>query len=140
MNGTTGIIQSASAPGSTVKRIVVVSSLATVVDTARPVPVVFTEADWNETDPAQVREKGVDAPQASKYRTSKTLAERAAWNLFAEGKTKGDIGWDLVVLCPPWVFGPQLGASSPTELSTSSGKWFELVVKEEGEIPTWSRG
>ena len=86
-----------------------------------------------------MRAQGAAAPQPAKYKTSKTLAEKAAWDLFREGKEKGTIGWDLVTLCPPWVFGPQLGARDAQELGSSIGTWFKLVVKEEGEIPTWSR-
>ena len=100
---------------------------------------MFTEADWNEPDVATVRAQGAAAPQISKYRASKTLSERAAWDLHAAGARSGAIRWDLVTLCPPWVFGPMLGACSPADFTMSMKTWFSLVVKEEGEQPTWSR-
>ncbi|TBU34313.1 NAD(P)-binding protein [Dichomitus squalens] len=139
LQGTTSILRSASQPDSTVKRIVVISSLAAIVDISAPTPVTFTEANWNEHDVAEVRDKGAAAAQSAKYRASKALAERAAWDLFREGRDKGTIGWDLVTLCPPWVFGPVLGVQSPNDLHSSVKTWYEIAVKEEGEIPAWSK-
>lgn len=103
-------------------------------------PCVLTESDWNEPEVREVKEKGRAASHATKYRASKTLAEKAAWDFYREGKTKGSILWDLVTLCPPWVFGPVLGAKSPADFNFSMKTWYELVVKEEGEVPTWSKG
>lgn len=140
VNGTTSILKSASLAGSTVKRIVIISSLAAVLNMSRGTSCVLTESDWNDTEVAEVKEKGRTAPQAAKYRASKTMAERAAWDLYCEGKERGVIGWDLVTLCPPWVFGPVLGAKSPHDFNFSIKTWYELAVKEEGEVPTWSKG
>ncbi|KAI0718808.1 NAD dependent epimerase/dehydratase [Cerioporus squamosus] len=140
LDGTTSVLRSASAPGSSVKRIVYVSSLAAVVDPSRPKPVVFTEADWNETEPAEVKEKGVEANPAAMYRTSKTLAEKAAWDMYREGQEKGTIGWDLVTLCPPWTFGPALGATTPEDLSVSVGTWYSVCIKEDQGSTPWSIG
>ncbi|KAL1943163.1 hypothetical protein VTO73DRAFT_4834 [Trametes versicolor] len=140
VNGTTSILKSASLAGSTVKRIVIISSLAAVLNMSRGTPCVLTESDWNDPEVKEVKEKGCAAPQAAKYRASKTMAERAAWDLYREGKERGVIGWDLVTLCPPWVFGPVLGAKSPHDFNFSMKTWYELAVKEEGEVPTWSKG
>ncbi|KAM5533787.1 hypothetical protein V8D89_012562 [Ganoderma adspersum] len=138
--GTTGILHSASLPASSIKRVIVLSSLPAVVDTGgTPAPGTYTEADWNEQDVVEVRELGAAASQPGKYRASKVLAERAAWDLFAEGRKSGTIGWDLVTLCPPWVFGPVLGARLPKDLCLSVKMWYELAVKEEGEIPEWTK-
>ena len=140
VQGTMSILNSASLPNSTVRRVVVVSSLAAIVDAGAPTPITFTEADWNDRDLAEVREKGVTASQPAKYRASKALAERAAWSLYHDRREKGAIAWDLVTLCPPWVFGPALGVQSPKDLSFSVRTWYEIAVKEEGEIPSWSKG
>ncbi len=64
---------------------------------------VITEKDWNEYDPRVVTEKGKDAPAASMYRASKTLAERAAWEFMK--RHKDEIKFDLVTILPPWVYG-----------------------------------
>ncbi|RDX50525.1 NAD dependent epimerase/dehydratase [Lentinus brumalis] len=140
LGGTTSVLRSASAPGSSVKRIVYVSSLAAVVDSRRPKPIVYTEADWNETEPAEVKEKGSEASPAAMYRTSKTLAEQAAWDMYREGREKGTIGWDLVTLCPPWTFGPTLGATTPEDLNVSIGTWYANCIKEDHDFTPWSMG
>ncbi|KAI0754379.1 NAD(P)-binding protein [Daedaleopsis nitida] len=135
LEGTMSVLRSAGKPGSTIKRVVIISSLAAVVNSSRrtTTPAVYDETDWNDKDPVEVEQKGVDASSAAKYRTSKTLAERAAWEYVKEGHEKGTISWDLVSLCPPWVLGPALGARTPEDLTTSVGTWFKLAVKEEGE-------
>lgn len=75
-----------------------------------------------------MREKGVHASQAGKYRASKTLAERAAWD-FVE-KNKGSIAWDLVVLNPPMVFGPAIHeVGAPEALNESMHNWFHSVFR-----------
>ena len=64
------------------------------------------------------------------YRASKTLAERAAWDWYEEKRAAGALGWDLVVLNPPWVFGPLLHeVDVPENLNTSMRDWFLNVVK-----------
>lgn len=103
------------------KRVVVTSSCAAVLQ-VEPEPKTFSELDWNQQAPKEVAELGRAAPAITKYRASKTLAERgvflvtgviitlqnitppaAAWEFFE--KHKNEIGWDLVVLNPPFVFG-----------------------------------
>ncbi|RDX50524.1 NAD dependent epimerase/dehydratase [Lentinus brumalis] len=138
VDGTTDILRSASRSESSVKRIVYVSSLAAVVNSRRGKPVVYTEEDWNDADPAEVREKGVNANPAAKYRASKALAEKAAWSFCEEGRAKGAMAWDLVTLCPPWTFGPVLGAASPDDLTFSVERWFSICTKEVDDPTNWS--
>lgn len=126
--GTNSILQSALQHGGTrLKRIVVTSSVAAVL-TVLPNPPVFTEEDWNEQAEKEVEEKGVDAQPANKYRASKTLAERAAWKFMETNK--GKVGFDLVVINPPMVFGPLLHeVGSPDKLNTSMADWYRTVIK-----------
>jgi hypothetical protein len=86
----------------TVKRVIVLSSTAAVLQQTTS-PVTYDETSWNEPSVAEVREKGAAASPFAAYRASKTLAERAAWEFVK--KNKGAIGWDLVVLNPPFVWG-----------------------------------
>ncbi|KAI1784531.1 NAD(P)-binding protein [Ganoderma leucocontextum] len=137
VQGTTSILHSASLPGSSVKRIVVLSSIAAVIDHTRPMSVIFTEADWNDRAVAEVREKDTAASPGAKYSASKVLAERAAWDLFLDGRESGTIGWDLVTLCPSVVFGPALGVRSPKDLSYSVGAWYHILVKEDSKMIAW---
>lgn len=127
VHGTTRVLESALAYGSSVKRIVITSSVAAVLETL-PEPKVFTEADWNDGSVVEVKEKGRAASQPGKYRASKTLAERAAWEFVEKNKDK--IGWDLVVLNPPLVFGPVLHEVESTDvLNESMHTWYHSVFK-----------
>lgn len=57
------------------KRIIVTSSCAAVLQ-VEPEPKTFSELDWNEQATREVKELGRTAPGITKYRASKTLAER----------------------------------------------------------------
>ena len=127
MHGTTGILASALKHGAAVKRIVVTSSVAAVLEIL-PDPPIFTENDWNTQAVVEVETKGKASSPADKYRASKTLAERAAWDFWSGHKS--EVGWDLVVLNPPFVFGPFLHeADSPENLNESAREFYDTVVK-----------
>ncbi|KAJ6535745.1 hypothetical protein B0H19DRAFT_963478 [Mycena capillaripes] len=127
IHGTVGILMSALKHGKSVKRIVVTSSCAAVLQ-VEPEPKTFSELDWNEQAPKEVAEMGREASPITKYRASKTLAERAAWD-FVE-KHKNEIGWDLVVLNPPFVFGPTIHeGSTPDALNTSARQFFSMLTE-----------
>jgi hypothetical protein len=64
-------------------------------------PTTFSETDWNEQAPAEIERLGRDASPWQKYRASKSLAERAAWDLWNANKDAAQ--WDLVTLNPPTV-------------------------------------
>jgi len=128
VNGTKSILESTLKHGSDVKRLVVLSSCASVVEPTATEPRVFSEEDWNKGSPDTVKTKGKDAPSVEMYRASKTLAERAAWEFYEINKDK--IKWDLVCLNPPFVFGPTLHAvDAAVSLNQSVKDWFDTVVK-----------
>jgi nucleoside-diphosphate-sugar epimerase len=58
-----------------VKRIVVTSSIGAVMSPPST-PTVFSEQDWNTASIEDVEKNGVHASPMSKYRASKTLAEK----------------------------------------------------------------
>ncbi|KAJ7079901.1 hypothetical protein C8R44DRAFT_824555 [Mycena epipterygia] len=127
IQGTVGILKSALKYGKSVKRIVITSSTAAVLQ-VEPEPKIFSELDWNQQAPREVEEMGRAASAITKYRASKTLAERAAWE-FAE-KHKSEIGWDLVVLNPPFVFGPTIHAvPTPDALNTSARQFYTMLTE-----------
>jgi nucleoside-diphosphate-sugar epimerase len=64
-------------------------------------PTTFNETDWNDQAPAEIERLGRDASAWQKYRASKSLAERAAWDLW--NAHKDAVHWDLVTLNPPYV-------------------------------------
>lgn len=134
VEGTLSILRSASSPNTSVQRVIFISSLSTVVNNHHAeTPPVYDETDWNDRAPAEVEAKGVEASAAAKYATSKTLAEKAAWEYVKNEQESGAVHWDFVSLCPPWVFGPMLGARSPEDLTSSVEQWYKLAIKEEGD-------
>lgn len=121
-------MQSARKFGPDVKRIVVLSSCASIVEGNRPLPVIFSETDWNNYSIDEVETKGDKAANSEKYRASKTLAEKAAWKYYESHKD--EVKWDLVCLNPPFVFGPFLhDVASPEVLNTSAKDFYEKVLK-----------
>ncbi|KAJ6571117.1 NAD(P)-binding protein [Mycena capillaripes] len=139
IKGTVGILESARKYGTAVKRVVVTSSCAAVMNVSTT-PQVLSELDWNDQAVKEVEEKGREASAGSKYRTSKTLAERAAWDFVKTHKS--EIGWDLSVMNPPLVVGtdgpchyflanqPVLHAvSSPDALNTSTKMMYDAFHK-----------
>ncbi|KAG5641705.1 hypothetical protein DXG03_004409 [Asterophora parasitica] len=125
VNGTVSILKSAAKNGQNLKRVVVTSSCASVLEVG--VDKVFSELDWNELAIREIKEQGDSAPGPSKYRASKTLAEKAAWEFYE--KNKSDIKWDLSVLNPPFVFGPAIHDVKSTDaLNTSARQWYETVL------------
>ncbi|KAF8877683.1 hypothetical protein BD779DRAFT_1237798 [Infundibulicybe gibba] len=124
VKGTLGVLRSAIKNGSpSLKRIVFTSSCGAVRSDRPANAEPFTEDDWNDTAVKAVEEKGRDAPGWAKYRASKTLAEKAAWDLY--NKHKPELKWDFVVILPPYVLGPCLQElSSPTDLGVSVRDWW----------------
>ncbi|PSS37994.1 hypothetical protein PHLCEN_2v177 [Hermanssonia centrifuga] len=127
VGGTKGLLQSAMDYGNSVKRFIYMSSCATVFR-FQAEPATFNEDDWNDTSVKEVQEKGRDASGASKYCASKTLAERAAWAFMQDNKDK--VGFDLVAIQAPYVFGPFLqDVAVPEKLNSSNLDWWDAVVK-----------
>ncbi|KAJ7846608.1 D-lactaldehyde dehydrogenase [Mycena olivaceomarginata] len=149
LKDTVGILESARKYGTSVKRVVVTSSCAAVLNISTT-PQLLSELDWNDQAVQEVEEKGREASAGAKYRISKTLAERAAWD-FAK-KHKGEIGWDVSVMnprswlgCVPNYLPPCIAyssrltshsnqpvihaVSSPDALNTSARMMYEAFTK-----------
>ncbi|KAF8139606.1 hypothetical protein EV363DRAFT_1249436 [Boletus edulis] len=135
VNGTVGMLKSVLKDSSTkVKRVVITSSGAAVLRDGLVTPTTFTEADWNNQC-LEILKKFEDegrkneAPNMVKYRASKTLAERSAWEFVNNLENKARIKWDLVMLNPPFVFGPAIHeVSSPASLNTSAAIFYNYVA------------
>lgn len=116
----------------------VTSSVAAILNTL-PHPAVFDETSWNTTAVEECETKGKDASPFAKYRASKTLAERAAWD-FVE-KYKSSLKFDLVVINPPFVYGPILHeVDKPENLNTSMLDWYNTVIKATKDDATLVAG
>ncbi|KAL6411281.1 hypothetical protein AUP68_04983 [Ilyonectria robusta] len=126
------------ASGSSVKRVVITSSFASIVDEAHftdPAK-TFTEADWN---PVQLED--INRSPAAAYRASKKLAELAAWDFVSENKPS----FDLVTICPPMVFGPAvpyfatldgINTSNERVVSLLRGDW-KAEIPASRPVPMW---
>ena len=138
INGTRGILKAIkkSAPG--VKRVVITSSFAAVLDASKlsDPNTTFTEASWNPITMAQATES-----QALAYRLSKTMAERAAWDFVAKEKPN----FDLATVNPPLVFGPvvhhlasldTINTSNERIVALATGGWNK-EIPETGPITIW---
>ncbi|KAI1798359.1 NAD(P)-binding protein [Ganoderma leucocontextum] len=124
--GTLSVLKAAEAHGARVQRVVVLSSTAALFRIS-PDPVVLDESAWNEQAIAEIKEKGRDATAIGKYRASKTLAERAAWEWYEQ--RKAGLGFDLTVLNPPYVFGPNIhDVDKPENLGESMRDWYKNIV------------
>ncbi|KAF7328348.1 NAD(P)-binding protein [Mycena venus] len=127
VKGTLSMLNSAMKHGKNVKRVVLMSSTAAVLQ-EQSEPKTFSELDWNELVLQQIAEKGSTASGHTKYRAAKVLGERAAWEFFEQHKDK--LGWDLVVLNPPYVFGPTIHAvSSPEALNLSTREFYKIFTQ-----------
>jgi nucleoside-diphosphate-sugar epimerase len=128
--GTTGILKSIKKSAPSVKRVVITSSFASIVDGSkgsRP-DHTYSEADWNPI----TKEQAVENP-SNGYRASKTFAERAAWDFVEKEKPN----FTLATMCPPLVLGPIVHyLNSLDSLNTSNQRIRDIVQgKAKDEIP-----
>ncbi|CAK7221618.1 hypothetical protein SBRCBS47491_004590 [Sporothrix bragantina] len=140
INGVKGILAAAAA-AKTVKRVVVTSSFASVLDADRKdrangVYFTYTGADWN---PLTYEESAAPTTSAViAYRGSKKFAEKAAWDFVAENKP----AFDLVTLCPPMTFGPVAHpVATPADLNESNAMLWKVATGEKplpvARVPFW---
>lgn len=99
IHGTKGILESVQKYAPTVKRIVITSSFASIIDSKRGTwpDKIYSEDDWNPI----TYEEGLKDP-SSGYRASKKLAESAAWDFVQEKHRQ----FDIATINPPLVLGP----------------------------------
>lgn len=118
-----------SAPS--VKRVVVTSSFAAILDEALlgDGNTTFSEASWNPVGLENIH----DSPAVA-YRVSKKLAEKAAWD-FVKDPANG-AKFDVVTVNPPLVLGPvvhhlatldSINTSNERVVAAVTGKWKEGV-------------
>ncbi|GAA5992961.1 hypothetical protein JCM5350_003061 [Sporobolomyces pararoseus] len=127
VRGTKNLLRAASKENK-IKRVVITSSFAAIVNPYDPVYIFKEDKDWNEYSPKQVEEKGKDVDPAQAYRASKTLAERAAWDFIEKEKP----GFDLATINPPLIFGPIIhDVPSPDKLNTSVANFYKFLTGEK---------
>ncbi|KAJ3533965.1 hypothetical protein NMY22_g7115 [Coprinellus aureogranulatus] len=133
---TLSVAKSALKFGKTVKRIVFTSTCGTVF-TDQAEPRTFSEADFNENSMREFEAGARDPPTV--YLVSKILAEKGLQK-FAEDH-KHEIGWDVAILNPPFVYGPTLQrAATPSDLISTSALWMHSIIsKAEPSYPSFGR-
>ena len=101
IQGVRAILEAATS-NPDVKRVVITSSFASVLDANRKAPPYFTYTgeDWNPMTYEEAIDKDTTAVIA--YRGSKKFAEKEAWDFVEKRKP----AFDIVTLCPPMTFGP----------------------------------
>jgi nucleoside-diphosphate-sugar epimerase len=116
--GTTGILKAIKARAPTVKRVVITSSFASIINPKKH-PKSYSEENWN---PVTMEEALEDPPTA--YRASKTFAEKAAWDFMKNEKPN----FQLTTLCPPLVFGPVVHyLNSLDAINTSNARMLDMM-------------
>ncbi|KAB8339018.1 hypothetical protein FH972_021957 [Carpinus fangiana] len=128
--GTTGILKSIKASAPSVKRVVITSSFAAIVDGPKGLRPGYTysEADWNPI----THEEALKDP-SSGYRGSKTFAEKAAWEFVEKEKPN----FTITTMNPPLVLGPIVHyLNSLDALNTSNQRIRDVTLgKFKEEIP-----
>ncbi|KAL4798955.1 hypothetical protein BDV19DRAFT_385630 [Aspergillus venezuelensis] len=147
INGVNAILSASSAPDSKVRRVVLTSSFAAVVDVPRSLRAAasaegsgepyftYTASDWNPL----TYEESIDASTTAvvAYRGSKKFAELAAWKFMDTNKPN----FDLVSLCPPMTFGPVVHpVSRAKDLNESNAMIWQVATGQEqpiARVPFW---
>lgn len=129
--GTTGILKSIRANAPSVKKVVITSSFASIVDGSKGdwPEHTYSEEDWSPLTKEQALENANNG-----YRASKKFAEEAAWNFIKEQKPN----FTLATMCPPLVLGPiePLLQNDVKSLNTSNERIAEFLQgKHKGEFP-----
>ena len=128
--GTTGILKAIKKNASTVKRVVITSSFASIIDSSKGNNPghTYTEADWNPITEDEAVQNAMLG-----YRASKTFAERAAWDFVEKEKPN----FTLSTLCPPLVLGPIIHyLQSLDSLNTSNQRVLNIITgKAKDELP-----
>lgn len=132
VNGTRNVMASAL-KSTTLKRLTIMSSFASVVDLAKnPRPgYVYNSNDW---DPLTVEEGKKDGYLA--YHVGKTEAEKVAWEM--QKKADPPARFDIATFCPPMIYGPPLQETDPSRgiagLNTSLKRLLSSVTGQD--LPT----
>ncbi|KAI0437875.1 hypothetical protein F4803DRAFT_565713 [Xylaria telfairii] len=136
IKGTTGVLKSIKAHGPTVKRVVVTSSSAAMLNPDNHAK-VYDETYWAP----RTFEDAINNPTDHGYTTSKVLAEKAAWAFVQDEKPN----FDLAVINCTYVFGPvqrklpsleAMNASNHRIRDMLEGKW-KNGLQPTAPVFTW---
>lgn len=120
--GTTDILKQIKKSAPNVKRVVITSSFASIINPSKGAwpEHTYTEDDWSPI----TLEQAMETPQAG-YRASKKFAEQAAWDFMEKEKPQ----FSIATLCPPSVFGPvNKNLQTLDSLNTSNERMRDMVA------------
>ncbi|KAG9529139.1 NAD(P)-binding protein, partial [Aureobasidium melanogenum] len=128
--GTTGILKSIKKSAPSVKRVVITSSFAAIVNPSKGnwPGHTYTEADFNPI----THQEALENPAAG-YRASKTFAEKASWDFLEKEKPN----FTISTMNPPLVLGPIVHyLNSLDSLNTSNQRIRDIYQgKAKEQIP-----
>ncbi|KAG8156921.1 hypothetical protein KVR01_013143 [Diaporthe batatas] len=127
VKGTTRVLEAVAAHAPQVKRVVVTSSFASIVDPVqgyRPGH-TYTEEDWN---PVTYEEAKAGSGTVA-YCGSKKIAEKAAWDFVEEKKPN----FTVSTICPPMIYGPVEHDADIKNLNTSIADIYRFMDGSEKE-------
>lgn len=120
IKGTEEILMAVSKSAPTVKRVVITSAFAAIVDTFQTERYQYSEKDWNPVTIVYAR----NAPTGG-YRGSKTLAERAAWDFVREHQ----VNFTLATVQPPPIIGPVIHQLDSLDTINESNRLLRDLVR-----------
>lgn len=116
--GTTSILTAIKAYAPEVKRVIVTSSFASMINPKQH-PAIYDETVWN---PVTWEEALANTTTA--YRGSKTFAEKAAWSFYKTERPN----FSLTTVNPPSVFGPVAhNLASQSKINTSNARIRDMI-------------
>jgi len=129
--GTTGLLKSIKKNATTVKRVVITSSFASIINATKGNS--WTEHTYSEEDWNPITEEEALLNPGNGYRASKTFAERAAWDFVEKEKPN----FTITTFCPPLVIGPIVHyLNDLSALNTSNQRTRNLITgQNKDEIP-----
>ncbi|KAI3318831.1 ketoreductase [Xylariaceae sp. AK1471] len=130
IKGTTGLLESIKAYGPAVKRVVITSSSAAILNPNKHAK-CYDETHWAPT----TWEDAIEDPPKHAYRASKVYSEKAAWAFISNSKPN----FDLAVINSTYVFGPiQRKLPSLEDMNTSNHRIRDMMQgnMKDGLQPT----
>ncbi len=124
LKGTLNVFKACVLTNSTIKRVVLTSSIAAVAEFSSSKNKLFDETDWP------------DVNLIPPYEKSKALAEQAAWNFVRERQRNNLPCFELAVINPGFVLGPILHDGEGTSMSIMKN----LLERQAPMLPNISFG
>lgn len=117
--GTKGILKAIKKNAPTVKRLAITSSFAAIV-TVKAHPKTYDESSWNDV----TWDEALHTDAHTAWRSSKTFAEKAAWEFVAKEKPN----FQISTINPPLVFGPMVHYfKSLDSINTSNERVRDMI-------------